>query len=218
MLQDKKEAPKQEKQTGRLEAFSDGVFAVAVTLLVFTVTAPSVDLVKQKGLGLALASQWPTYVAYAVSFFSVLLVWISHHHIFKYVQRANHIFILLNGLVLMEVSVLPFPTSLLAQYIQSNVDEQRIAVLVYSGLSLLLSSSITGLWWYASYNYRLLDKNTNLQMITATRHQLGTATLLYALSFGLAFINAYISIVIFLLLLCYFTLTGGIFDLSTKDE
>ena len=208
MVLDEKETPKQEKETGRVEAFSDGVFAVAVTLLVFNVTVPVIQ--KTDSLGAALGGQWTTYVAYVISFFSVLLVWATHHRIFKYIQKANHTFLLLNGLVLMWVSLLPFPTSLLAKYIQGSLEQQRTAVLVYSGLSVLISLSITSVWWYASHNYRLLDKNTELRFIQITRRQLMLGSSLYALSFVLAFVNPYVSIAIFILLILFFTLSGGV--------
>ncbi len=212
MLLDEKEMPKPEKETGRVEAFSDGVFAVAVTLLVFNVTIPASDAIQKYGLAGALGSQWTTYVAYIISFFSVLLVWATHHRLFKYIQKSNHTFLLLNGLVLMWVSLLPFPTSLLAKYIQGGPEQQRTAVLVYSGLSVLISSSLTGLWWYASHNYRMLYKDTGLRFIQLTRRQLTTGASLYALSFGLAFINTFVSIAIFILLIVFFTLSGGIPD------
>ena len=111
-----------EKDTGRVEAFSDGVFAVALTLLVVSLAVPEIAAnraVDARSLLHALAAQWPQFVAFAASFFSVLLLWISHHQTFAMIRRTSRHLMLANGLLLFLVTLIPFPTAVLARYVQT---------------------------------------------------------------------------------------------------
>ena len=94
----------EEKETGRLEAFSDGVFAIAITLLILQIPLPDLtnnvpDLLTQ------LANQWATYLAYIVAFLTILIMWVNHHIIFRLIHRTDQLFLILNGLLLMVVGV-----------------------------------------------------------------------------------------------------------------
>ena len=112
-------APADEKETGRIEAFSDGVFAIAVTLLVLEVRVPHLQDGGAGGsLARALLAQWPSYVALVTSFLTVLVMWANHHRIFELVRRVNAPFLYANGLLLLVVTVVPFPTAVLAEYFQ----------------------------------------------------------------------------------------------------
>jgi uncharacterized membrane protein len=105
--------------TGRIEAFSDGVFAIAITLLVLEVRVPHL---KDAPIGTtllgALIEQWPSYLGYAMSFLIIGIIWANHHNRFKYIKRSDHILLTLNTFFLMCVSFIPFPTALLAEYIR----------------------------------------------------------------------------------------------------
>jgi uncharacterized membrane protein len=109
---------------GRAEAFSDGVFAVAATLLVFSIPVPNVA----SGLSSALLAEWPSYAAYAVSFLTILVIWVNHHAVFESMKTFDRTLAFLNGFLLMVVAVIPFPTSLLAHYLQAGHDEAAAAV------------------------------------------------------------------------------------------
>ncbi len=100
-----------EKQTGRLESFSDGVFAVAITLLVFNLQVPHLPTgaISVAALGSALFAQWPSYLTFITSFAMILIMWASHHGIFRMVYRADTPFLFANGLLLLLVTVVPFP-------------------------------------------------------------------------------------------------------------
>jgi len=92
----------EQAETGRLEAFSDGVFSVAITLLVLGLTVPRIaDLHPGHRLAAALLDQWPSYLAYALSFLNVLIMWVNHHALFRIIRRTDHLFLLLNGLLLL---------------------------------------------------------------------------------------------------------------------
>ena len=124
--------PRRRLSPRRLEAFSDGVFAIAITLLVLEISVPEDagdDLLH------AFLAQWPSYLAYAVSFATIGAVWLSHSAITEYVREVDTVFVRLNLLLLMLVSFVPFPTRLLAGYIGDDGPE-RVAATVY-GLTLL---------------------------------------------------------------------------------
>jgi uncharacterized membrane protein len=109
---------------GRAEAFSDGVFAVAATVLVFTLIDPKVS----QGLGSALLSEWPSYAAYVISFSTIVVIWVNHHTITDSIERFDRVLLFLNGLLLLTVAVIPFPTGLLAHYLQAGHDQTAAAV------------------------------------------------------------------------------------------
>src|SRR5437016_4584705 len=94
------EAAKDEKETGRVEAFSDGVFSIALTLLILDIKVPQADQLKGASLLDVLLEQWPLYLAFVTSFVSILIMWTNHHNMFKYIKRTDSNFLLLNGLLL----------------------------------------------------------------------------------------------------------------------
>src|SRR5262245_12641783 len=101
----------QTTETARLEAFSDGVFAVAITLLALDLGVPGAgDLTRYHGLAGALGNNWPHYLAFALSFLTILIMWVNHHSIFRFIRRSDHSFLLLNGLLLMVITTVPFGT------------------------------------------------------------------------------------------------------------
>jgi TMEM175 potassium channel family protein len=139
-------ALRRELSTGRLEALSDGVYAIAITLLVLDIAVPA-----HAGDHLlrSLAHQWPAYLAYVVSFSTIGASWLGHNVITEYLDRADPTFIRLNLLLLLAfVAFLPFPTRLFADYIGEDQPE-RVAATIY-GIFLLLSSTLLWvLWRYA---------------------------------------------------------------------
>jgi len=118
----------------RAEAFSDGVFAVAATVLVFNLAGPSVSA----GLGRALIALWPSYAAYAISFFTIVVIWVNHHAVFDSIERLDRRLLFINGLLLLTVAIIPFPTGVLARYLQLG-REQTAATVAY-GLTMTTMS------------------------------------------------------------------------------
>ena len=132
-------------RTGRLEAFSDGVFAIAITLLVLDIAVPAAaghDL-----LG-AILGLWPSYLAYVASFSTIGAVWLGHNAITEYLDRADTAFVRLNLLLLLFVSFLPFPTRLVAGFIGQD-NAERVAVTFYGIILVLASTMLLVLWRYA---------------------------------------------------------------------
>ena len=132
-------------RTGRLEAFSDGVFAIAVTLLVLDI---GVSATAGQNLGDAIRGLWPSYLAYVASFSTIGAAWLGHNAITEYLDRADAAFVRLNLLLLLFVSFLPFPTRLVAEYIHHDRAE-RVAVTFYGIVLLLSSTMLLILWRYA---------------------------------------------------------------------
>lgn len=124
--------PTIEKDTGRIEAFSDGVFAIALTLLAFELKAPLLNGVSNASLIAALTERWPEYLAFVNSFASILLMWISHHNIFKAVKQINTRFMLANGVALFFVTATPYATSVLAKYLLTDAASASAALRLHT--------------------------------------------------------------------------------------
>jgi uncharacterized membrane protein len=148
-----------------MEAFSDGVFAIATTLLVLEISVPAGS---GKHLLNAFLDQWPSYLAYVVSFATIGGVWLAHNVITEYLQHVDAIFVRLNLLLLMVVSFLPFPTRLLAEYIGDR-EPERVAATVY-GLTLFTASGlVSALWRYAVRRGLVHPRRTDADVRLLTR-------------------------------------------------
>src|SRR5260370_25956897 len=133
------------KEPGRFESFSDGVFAVAITLLVFNWQVPHLPgAISVPALGSALLAQWPSYLTFMTSFATILIMWASHHGIFRLVYRADTPFLFANGLLLLLLTVVPFPTSLVAQYLITP--SASLACAVYASVSVVITVACNLLW------------------------------------------------------------------------
>ena len=128
--------------TGRIEVFSDGVFAIAITLLILDVSVPEAAF---DNLWRGIADEWPSYLAYATSFTTIGLLWLIHHAIFRRLEYANSWVMRINLAVLMAVAFLPFPTKLLAEAIH-NEEAERAAVIFYGATLLTISLLFSALW------------------------------------------------------------------------
>jgi uncharacterized membrane protein len=161
------------KSVGRLVAFSDGVFAISITLLILEIEPPGHDRSLLHGL-LAL---WPSYLAYAVTFLFIGQVWVNHHVMFDHIRGADRTVLLLNTLLLMVVAFLPFATSVLADALRSG-DDERTAVLFYAVAFDVTALTFNAVWQYAR-RHRLLSEALDPAGATAIgrRFQLALAWL-----------------------------------------
>ena len=139
--------------TGRTETFSDGVFAIAITLLVLDLAVPESAF---HNLWHGIGHEWPGYLGYATSFLTIGGIWLAHHGIFRRLQYANATVMRINLLLLMVVAFLPFPTRLMAEAIRHN-DAERAAVVFY-GISLFVTSAVISALWGAIVRDRQLLK------------------------------------------------------------
>ena len=182
-----------EKQTGRLESFSDGVFAVAITLLVFNLQVPHLPTgaISVPALGSALFKQWPSYLTFMTSFATILIMWASHHGIFKLVYRADTPFLFANGLLLLLVTVVPFPTSLVAQYLSTPA--AALVCAVYAGVFVVINVAYNLLWW-AALRQRLLHPSVTPRQVKRLTRNFLLGFPVYLLATLLAFWNPYVSL------------------------
>jgi TMEM175 potassium channel family protein len=132
-------------ELARIEAFSDGVFAIAATLLVLEIRVPSIGIHSAPGeLWRGLADLWPSYVAFVISFGSILTIWVNHHRELDQLTGASNAFKYANGLLLLTVTFLPFPTALLARYIQT--DSAPAAVVFFAATGFVTNLAF-GVWF-----------------------------------------------------------------------
>lgn len=202
----------EEKETGRLEAFSDGVFAIAITLLILQIPLPH-EAKNGPSLLTQLGSQWALYLAYIVSFMTILIMWVNHHTIFRLIHRSDQLFLVLNGLLLMVITFVNYPLAILAESLQgpysNKLDtDQHTAALFYSGTFIIIAIIYNVLWRYASHNRRLLSRSADPLIVETITRQYRFGPLFYAASFLLAFVSVWASLGLNLLLAVYFAFTG----------
>ncbi len=200
-----------EKETGRLEAFSDGVFAVAITLLVLNIKIPGLDLSpdklpRDKDLWIALRDEWPMLAAYVTSFATIGVMWLNHHKIFKHIKRVDNLLILINLLLLLIIVFIPVPTALLAEYLVRP--DLHAAAVLFSGTFFLMACCFNILWRYAASDNRLLGKNVNSQSVAAISHQYLFGPLLYLIVFGVAWFSTLACVILSFVLAIFFALPG----------
>jgi uncharacterized membrane protein len=143
--------------TTRIEAFSDGVFAIAITLLILEIKVPETEFAD---LWRAIADQWPSYLGYVTSFLTIGGIWMAHHGLFRRLEYANNTIMRLNLLLLMVVSFLPFPTGLVAHAI-SDAGAERAAVMFYGTTLLVISLLLYALWAAAARDRGLLKADVS---------------------------------------------------------
>ncbi len=163
----------------RLEAFSDGVFAIAITLLILEVKIPHIQEVGPSSLARQLWHLWPSYGAYVLSFVMIGIYWANHHYICRYFVRSDHAFNLLHVLFLMCVSFIPFPTAILGQYV-THPEARHAAVAFYVLGMLLPAVAWLLIWLYASHKHRLLEPNLDPGFVKRLTWQFIVSNLLYA--------------------------------------
>ncbi len=136
-------------ETSRTEAFSDGVIAIAITLLVLDLRVPARETL-DGSLAAALRGEWPAYAAYVTSFLIIGIIWVNHHGVFELVARVDRTTLFLNLLLMMAVVAIPFTTSLLSEYLRAGTGNARTAALVYSLVMLAMSLSFAGLYTHVA--------------------------------------------------------------------
>ena len=190
--------------TARIEALSDGVFAVAMTLLIIDIRVP--DLALGPGmpeLGRAVLQLWPHFASYAVSFLIVGLYWVSHHLLFDLIRRADRGLMWINLLFLLFVVVIPFSTALLSRY-----HDNRFAVFFYGGNLILVGLALQTLWTYATTNHRLVDRELAAHTIRLGTVRLMAVPLIGVLAMTLTLIRVPLGIAVYVTLLLAYSWPG----------
>ena len=196
--------------TTRLEAFSDGVIAIAITLLVLEIRVPE-EL--HDGLAHALADQWSSYAAYLLSFIVIGIMWVNHHALVATVARTDRVLLLLNLHLLLWIAFLPFPTGLVADYIRHG-DDAHVAMAVYSGAMTGCAVAFNLLWLWITRDaprrsghagrQRLLHAHLDPAAAKASRRRFGVGVLVYGATIALSFINAILTLVVHFAIAAYY--------------
>ena len=173
--------------TSRLEAFSDGVFAVAITLLVLDlkVAGPGHgSLVNQLG------DTWPNYAAYLVSFLVIGIIWINHHTLMTRFASVDRPFLFFNLLLLLFVTVIPFPTALVAQYLRQSGSDAHVAAALYGVVMEGMGLSFSAMFVWGAAHPHLLHHTVSAEEHRGALRGFGVGSVLYLLAIALAFVSA----------------------------
>jgi uncharacterized membrane protein len=198
-------------ETARIEAFSDGVFAIAITLLVLEIRLPH-PLPPGETLAAALRHEWPSYLGFALSFGTIGVMWMNHHRLFGLVRRSDDWLLLLNTLLLLGVSFVPFPTAVLADHLQDA--GARTAAIFYAGTFLGISFLFQALWRHCSRWGRLLGPEVGPLEVRRIDRQYAFGPVFYGIAFALAFVSAAASVAVTLALAVLFALPPSLFARS----
>jgi uncharacterized membrane protein len=181
---------------GRIEAFSDGVFAIVITLLIFEIKVPDVPRgASGRELEHALLQLWPKFLSYLISVVVVAIYWVAHHAIFHWIRRSDRTLLWINVLFLSVVVCIPFSAGLLGQYYNYQVALVFYGVnMVAAGLALYL------LWWYATTGRRLVDSDIHPDVVRTAKVRILSGFFVYSVSIGLSFFSPTLSLLIYVLL------------------
>ena len=186
------------KETSRIEAFSDGVFAIAITLLILEIHVPEVE--KNETLLRSLLHEWPSFLALLIGFFTLLVCWINHHYMFSMIYRSNSVLALINGFKLLVVTITPFATALLSKNIQS--DWEKSAVSIYCFNFTLMGFAMTSIWLY-SKNKHFAKTGSAEKMKAVTRLYI-FASILSTVIWLVSYISIIGSMILFALMFAVF--------------
>jgi uncharacterized membrane protein len=194
-----------ENGTARFEAFSDGVFAIAATLLVLEFSAKSGG-----DLGKQLLHLWPSYLAYATSFLTIGIIWMNHHHTVSLLGRTNRTMLFLNILLLMTIAFLPFPTKLVAQYL--GKDGEQVAALAYAA-TFVLMAALHLIWWgYARRDRRLIADGTPDSALRAVDRAYLPGVPMYGTVFVVAFFSPLAAVFLTFAIAAFYLPSAALFD------
>jgi uncharacterized membrane protein len=197
-------------ETGRAEAFSDGVFAIAITLLILAVgfeqSIAAGDLKHQ------LLHLWPAYIAYSVSFVTVGIMWVNHHAVFRHLARVDRPLLLLNILLLMCISFTPFPTRVVAEHAHTDAD-RKAAALLYGITMTCTAICFFAVWIYGSR--RLLSPDADPREVSGITRSYLPGAPIYATATLIALVSPVASLVMFGAIALFYAISSSFFG---KDD
>ena len=193
-------------ETTRLETFSDGVFAIAATLLILEIRLPGGGSLTHQLLGL-----WPSYAAYAVSFITIGIMWINHHTVFQQIDRVDRTFLTINIVFLMMIAFVPFPTHVLAAHLHGDAQ----AAAFFYGLTLTLTAIMYQvLWFYAALGRRLIRADADQRMISGISRAFLPGVPLYATAMLAALVSSWLSVALYAGISAFYVVESSLFGRS----
>jgi uncharacterized membrane protein len=200
--------------TGRVEAFSDGVFAIAITLLILAVGFEQ-EISSHGDLKDQLLHLWPAYIAYGVSFLTIGIMWVNHHAVFRHFERVDRTLLLLNILLLMLVAFTPFPTRVVAENARTEADREA-AALLYGITMTITAICFLAVWMYGSR--RLLRPDADLREVSGITRSYLPGTPLYLTATLLAFVSPIASLIMFGALAIFYAISSSVFGRDEIDS
>jgi len=191
----------------RLETFSDGVFAIAATLLILDVRVGVGDL------GTNLRHIWPSYAAYAVSFLTIGIIWINHHRVFTQIRHVDRTFLLVNVAFLMVVAFIPFPTRLIAAQLRGG--DLEPAALTYGATLTTTAIFFNVLWFYAASGHRLLRSDADPRVVSGISRSYLPGPFIYLAATLTALVSPTASVVLFGVITVFYIVESSVFGRST---
>ncbi len=201
------------EQTSRLEAFSDGIFAIAMTLLVLEIRLPEQNA--PGTLGTALLHLWRSYLAFLTSFATIGVMWVNHHRIFNLIRRTDQAILAFNLLLMLGVSFLPFPTLVVARHIQTP--DARTAAMFFNGVFAVIAFAWGFLWRYVTRRPHLLHEEADHASIHAISRQYLLGPLYYIVALLVAIYSPLASVLLDLLLAIFFALPARMFHRQSTN-
>ena len=193
--------------TARFEAFSDGVFAIAATLLVLEFTVKTGK--DAPSLSSQLLHLWPSYLAYVTSFVTIGIIWMNHHHTVSLIGRTDRTFLFLNIVLLLTIAFLPFPTKLVAEYLGKS--GERPAALLYAG-TLVVMAAMHQVWWrYARTGRRLIADGVPDSELVAVDRAYAPGVFMYGTVFVVAFFSPLASVALTLAIAAFYVPSAALF-------
>jgi len=201
-----------EKETVRMEGFSDAIFAIAITLLVLDLHVPNRETVTDSTQLIAyLKGQWPSYLAFCISFFSIFIMWVNHHKLFKQIYSRNTAITFVNGLILFFATIVSYPTALLSRYF--NTPSASIVVAIYTGMFILINLSYILLWYIAGNDKSLLRPDITDSAIQKIKRNYWYGLPVYIIAFALSFQFPALSLIICTSLWVFWAMSSGKIEL-----
>jgi TMEM175 potassium channel family protein len=191
------------KESARLETFSDGVFAIAATLLILEVRLPGHGSVAHE-----LIHAWPSYVAYAISFLTIGIIWVNHHSVLKQIDRVDRTFLFINVVFLMIVAFSPFPTRVLAEHLREG---SKAAAFAYGISFTLMAISYGVMWFYAARGRRLIAEDADQRVVSGISRSFAPGSVIYAAATLSSLISAYLAVALYAAIALFYVLENSIF-------
>ena len=190
----------------RIEALTDGVFAVAMTLLVLDIRVPELQQsLATAELPLKLLSLWPKFLSYTISFVILGVYWVGHHVQLSFIRRADRPLLWINILFLLWVALVPFSTALLSEYATT-----RIAIAIYGANLIAIGLTLALHWWYATTENRHVDPDIDRGLVRGAMYRTLMGPLVYVIAIGLSFFRAEVSLALYALVPILYILPGRI--------
>jgi len=188
--------------TARLETFSDGVFAIAATLLILEVHRAGGSVAH------GLVHAWPSYAAYAISFATIGIIWVNHHTVMSVIARVDRTFLFINMMFLMVVAFSPFPTRVVAETLRHG---SHAAAFAY-GLNFTLMAALYGaLWFYAAVGRRLIANDADQRVVSGISRSFLPGSFIYGAATASSLLSAYLAVGLYAAIALFYVLESSIF-------